>query len=341
MNSTYYEQLPRNYFNNLYERILDYLLKQQNTYVAVMHGCGGKTFLNLFLHYYKTEKHQPVAIYYDPLIEKQELFKFSQNALQTHKRCLIVIRQFENIPNKKILLEKLNHLRYPFPERITFLVITDHTAVTSPQDYVSLSGVFFSHQEYLAPLNLNQTTEMITINSNYYGWQTPSSLNEKIYAISGGIPRLIKYIAKDISEKGNIINNLDLFLMNPAINYQVDYCTQLLLQFDKKILHTLGLLENNRISSTLLQHYFETYQSTFVKVTFPQLTSLERAILSYLFEKKGEIVSIDHIGDLLELQGQEFSQWAIYKQISRIKPKIAKLFTIENIKGQGYILNQA
>ncbi len=340
MNSTYYEQLPRDYFNNLYEKVLSNLLKQQNTCVAVMHGCGGKTFLNHFLHYYKTEKNQPVAIYYDPLIEKQELFKFSQNALQTHQHLIIVIRQFENISNKKSLLEKLSHLRYPFPERITFLVITDHTAVTSPQDYIAQSGVFFSHQEYLAPLNLNETTEMITINNNYYGWKTPPSLNEKIYTISGGIPRLIKYIAKDISEKGYIINNLDLFLVNPAINYQLDYFTQLLLQFDKKILHTLGLLENNCINSTLLQYYFNTYQSNFVKETFPQLTPLESTILSYLFEKKGEVVSIDHIGDLLELQGQEFSQWAIYKQISRIKPKIAKLFTIENIKGQGYILNR-
>ena len=77
-----------------------------------------------------------------------------------------------------------------------------------------------------------------------------------------------------------------------------------------------------------------------VKQIFSNLTKQESRLLTYLLENANAIVSIDKMAELIEMTDEDFSLWAIYKLISRLKVKIKKYFEIINHKGNGYILQK-
>jgi len=336
----YYHYLPRDYFHNLYAKVADKLLKSENTCISVMYGCGGKTFLNLFLRLAEEDSLFKNIHYFDPEIEKEDIIEYTKNKLKRNNtRKLIVVRHFEKIEKKRETLEILNRLRQPHPENLIYLVITDHTGVTQPEKYMAKTNIFFPDRFYISPFNLNQTTLMISITAKFFAWEIDERLYQKLYKLSGGIPRLIKHIYKEIIENKTKIDSLDKFLKNAAILFQLRYLTELLVTLDNDHLKTLGLInKENKIKSQLLGYYFNSYQSEMVAQLFPNLSFLEAKVFSYLYENKGEIVSIDKIGDLVEMSGSDFSLWAIYKLISRLKPKVKKYFNIGNIKGRGYVL---
>ncbi|OGM30151.1 hypothetical protein A2630_02950 [Candidatus Woesebacteria bacterium RIFCSPHIGHO2_01_FULL_44_10] len=342
MRKGYYHYLPKDYFDGLYERVVAKLARGQNVLISAMRGGGGKTFLNLFLNFSKKDGLFPKIYYYDPELESKKLVDFVGEMVNVSGKKIIVVRLFENLENKREVLETLNSLRHPFPEKLTFLLIVNHTALAEPEDYFGYSTQFFSERFYIQPFNLKETIRMIEINSKFYGWRINERNYNKIYALSGGNPRLIKYICKDIDEKQATLDSISKFLANPAIKFQLDYFTKLLLQEKTENLKVLGILdEKPRIKSELLAKYFVDYQSRIVDELYPTLTNLERKIFTYLYENKNRIVSVDKLGDLTEMAGHEFSLWAIYKLISRVKSKIAKLFKIRAIKGQGYLLETA
>ena len=49
---------------------------------------------------------------------------------------------------------------------------------------------------------------------------------------------------------------------------------------------------------------------------------------------------MDNIANLMKMSDDNFSLWAIYKAISRLKPKVKNNFEIKNIKGKGYMLKK-
>jgi len=55
MRNTYIQQLPKDYFDGLYNKVVTSIQNNQNTCISAMVGCGGKTFLNLFLHHYQND----------------------------------------------------------------------------------------------------------------------------------------------------------------------------------------------------------------------------------------------------------------------------------------------
>ncbi len=340
---SYYEYLDPDYFDGLCLTAINSLEKGDNVCVSSFSGGGRKTYLNLLLLLLKKRKSFEKIILYDPTLEDIDPVKFVKNALKNNSsRNLFIIRLFELIPEKVTILERLQALKCQNPLENVFLVITDHTGVTNQKDYFAASAPFFGTRLYLAPFDRKQTEKMIQINAQFFGWVTPPSMNTEIYRLTGGIPRLIKYVCKEIVENNVPAESIKRFIANPSIQFQLEKMTKLALASNKETLKKLGLLDpQGHFKSSLLDYYFKNLRVDIAFEVLPHLTKMEKTIFSLLYENKNQVVSLDQIGDFLELSGCDFSLWNIYKIISRLKTKIRDNFIIENLKGQGYSLKLA
>ncbi|OGM21074.1 hypothetical protein A2714_01950 [Candidatus Woesebacteria bacterium RIFCSPHIGHO2_01_FULL_38_9] len=341
MNKSYFELLPRDYFDGLYEKVMKDLKKGDNVCVSAIYGTGNRTFLNLFFRFAEEDKIFDKIVYFDPQRNLDNLASFVKGVKTKNRfqKILVVIRLFEKISNKRDVLEKLNSLRQPEPERLTFLVLADHTVVTEPENYLAETATFFNSHIYIRPFNKKESIAMMEITNNFFGWKVNENLYDEIYELSGGIGRLLKYICKETSEGKLDFKRPEVFLEIPQINFQVEYLTRILFNYNNETLKKLGLLnEEEKIRSKLLYLYAKYYRPVLIKELFPTLSNLEQQVLGLLYELKGKCVSIDQIGDIFERLDREFSPWAIYKLISRLKPKVKNNFEILSIKGKGYYL---
>jgi len=136
-------------------------------------------------------------------------------------------------------------------------------------------------------------------------------------------------------------DQLDKFYDNDqSILFELELLTRIVSQSSKQHLEVLGLTnKNGQIKSRLLQTYLKQKFDHHVLKNFPTLTPLERKLFTLLQQNSERVVTLDQVGDVFELLGCEFSPWAIYKLISRLKPKIASQFHIASIKGRGYLLS--
>lgn len=337
---TYYHYLPRNYFNNLYEKVSQKLVQGENVLVSSMVGCGGKTFLNLFLTLTKKDHLFKKILYFDPEIEDINLIEFvKMKTTNLSKQTLVIVNHFNETVEKRKTLEILNRLRQPHPQRLVYLAFTLHEGITKPQEYFAQTAIFFNLRVQIDPFTPKQTQEIIAINAKFYGWEINPKFYSQIYQLSGGIPRLVKHLCKEMAEKKITTESLDVFLATPSIFFQLDYFNSLLITLKQKQLQGLGLITvDNRIKSKLLELYFKRYKEVIAQKLYPSLTEQEAKIFSYLYKNSGEVVNLDKMGELLEMNDYDFSLWAIYKIISRLKPKIKENFEIKTLKGKGYLL---
>jgi DNA-binding response OmpR family regulator len=68
----------------------------------------------------------------------------------------------------------------------------------------------------------------------------------------------------------------------------------------------------------------------------PGLSKSEARLMGYLIMNKGKLVDKDKIFFLMGGKEEEFSLWAIYKTISRLKKKLKGKLEIRVIKDKGY-----
>lgn len=342
MTQPYYAFLPKDYFNGLYFKVADKLSKGENVCVSVLRGCGGQTFFNYFLFYAKKDQLFKKIYHYDPEIEKQGIVPFVKEITKNLKTdSLIVTRLFQTNKNKKELLEKLNSLRLPIWDKLVFLFIVDHTGIITPEEYFAQSTIFFHQRFQIIPFDAHQNEQMVSILAKFFGWEISPKLYPKIFRLSGGIPRFIKHLCQDLVENGVPITNLKNFQTNPSLVFELNYLAKLLITLNNNQLKILGLLDSRgKIKSLLLADYFQNYQSEFIKQLFSDLSPAETKILSYLYENKNKVITLEKIADLMEMTEDKYSLWAIYKLLSRLNQKIKNHYKIENRKGQGYFLKE-
>jgi hypothetical protein len=337
---SFYEVLPKNHFDNLYNKTINILSKGENVLVSALYGCGSNIFPNYFSKLVKEDNIFDNVILYDTYLTNSSLSKFVRKIKKTNtERILVIVKTFDKIQNKKEVLEEIHSLRKLDPFSIVFLILTDPTGLTNPQEYTAYSTPFFSGRFYIGPFNIDETTKIIDINNEYFGWNTDKSLYQEIYNISGGVARITKHICQEIAENNIDISNHEWFINQPSIYFQLESLIKIVLSNNKSNLKKLRILDDQgKIKSLLLEEYLKKYKSQFVKDIYLNLTPLEGKVLTYLYENKGRIVTTEEIGDFLEMNGHEFSLWAMYKLISRLKIKIKNNFELQNIKGEGYIL---
>ncbi|MDO8488211.1 MAG: helix-turn-helix domain-containing protein, partial [bacterium] len=270
------------------------------------------------------------------LLQQLSLFKSQPG------KKLVVVSAFEKISAKNSILEKLHQLRQPTMAGLTYLVISDHTVVTNSSQYLAESTPFFSHHFLLTPFDQKQTEIMVKYNDDFYGWKTPLASLSRLFELSGGIQRFTKHMCKLVSERHVSLDQVDELLLDPSIMFQLQLLTKIISQSTKLQLMTLGIVNQaGQFKSQLLQKYLAANYDSLVLQYYPSLTPLESKLFALLHQNQNQVVTMDRVGDVLELLGCEFSPWAIYKLVSRLKPKVAPQYKINSIKGRGYLLTSA
>lgn len=338
MSKSYIEVLPKNYFDNLYARVVKPLVRGENVLVSALWGCGGNTFPNLFLRLAKQDTSFGGVYYFDPEVAGVRVEEWQSRIDFISKSKTVVIVPLK-AGGKTEILEQLHRWKASRPEEVVFLVTTDHEGIIKPHEYTARSTVFFSERFNLLPFDRKQTEMMMRLTCKFYGWKVEPGSEDKIFRLSGGVPRLIKHICKNISERGADINNLKLFLSDPGVIFEMDYLVKLLVGGGGERGQILGLVdEKGKIKSELLLEYYKKYQVQLITQLYPGLSRLEEKVLTFLYLNQGLIVGPEKIGDLMLMGENNYSLWAIYKLISRLKPKIRKNFQLKAFKGRGYML---
>lgn len=339
MSKAYHEILPLDYFNNLFEKVKNYVTRGECVLISVMYGLGNKTTFNFLSYQFTKSRVFDRVLTYDPHINTVNLIAFVKNADLSQKN-LVVIRFFDEIENKSSILEKLDSLRRKKPLNLVFIAITDYTGIINPMDYVAKTKPFFTQRLYIGPFSIDETKRMIKTFEDFYGWRIKPESLVKIHKLSGGIPRFTKYICKELVDAKADLNNLENFL-NISNIFELDYLSKNIIKLKSSDLIKLGVVDKSgKIISQLLNNYFKTYKSKIIQELYPSLNDSESRIFSYLIENEGQILDPDKIADLIKMTDDNFSYWAIYKLISRLKPKIKNNFKIKNLKGKGYFLER-
>lgn len=334
---SYYDLLPDTYFDPTYLAVKQSLLIGDNVLLIGPHGFGGKTFFNFFLS--RQEVIDRLILSWSNNSPINTFLKQVKTNHQKSRRQIVVMRQVEKIVDLPVLLEKLNDIRQPHPQNTSYLIISDQRGLTDVDQYMAGFNTFFSSRYLLSAFDFEKTVEMIRTNCHYFGWPYLPQNNKKIYRLSGGIPRLVKHIYKEINENQLSLENPADFLFDQSISFQLNYLADLILKIDTRYLVKFGILDaKKKIKSDLLAMFFSDLQVKIAKQNFPELTKAEAQLFSLFFSNSGEIISIDRIADFLSISDDDFSLWAVYKLVARLKEKIKSKYGLVNLKGRGYKL---
>ena len=341
MQISYHESLKKEYFGDLYKRVSNHLIKGGNVCVSGIKGFGRKTVLNFLYFNFVNDKIFNRIFIYDPELEDENIVNYTKNICV--KSCsrgnLVIIRYFENIDEKPKILEKLDAIKRNISHKIVYLIFTDQEAVIHPSSHQAINSVFFSELIYLSPFTYKQTKNMIESMISYYGWKINPSCCLNIYKLSGGVPRLIKYLTKEVYESKLSLYDKSQLVLIPQIDFELRLMAKLVINCNASRLKLLGLTDKNgKLKSSLLKFYMAKFRSDIITTLYPFLGDNESRILSYFIENINQLVSLDKLADIMKMTDENFSLWAIYKIISRVKAKIKNNFSLKNIKGKGYLL---
>jgi hypothetical protein len=328
----FHDQLPANLFGNLLPKTKEQLCSRQNILIAGTIGIGKETFLKMLL---KNLAHVPQenVLHWD-----MQLSQKIDTLPQDTSEYLLVMNKLHLYKNKTPLLEQIHTYQLTHPN-LTVLGLTDHTGITHPQAYFAKTHPFFQVTYQITPFDLDATRTMILANSPFYGWSLSESQIKAVYALSGGIARLIKYICNEISEHNTPLTNPVRFSKIPAVLFQLQSLYAMLMTETKDDLKQLQILDKKgTIRSLLLRHYFKTQNQNHIKALHHKLNDQEQTVFSYLYNHKNQTIPIETIADLLAMTDESYSLWKIYKLISRLRPKLAPLYELRAKHGKGYYL---
>ncbi|MCA9381778.1 helix-turn-helix domain-containing protein [Candidatus Dojkabacteria bacterium] len=335
----YHEILPEDYFNNLYKFISQDINKTDNVLISVLKGCGSKTsFLFLRKHLLQNKVAETIHLF-DLFLQNNNKQSLREVISDAKVGDLLVIRNLHLSSNPQDFLEELNSLLLDKDFKLPVLAFANHEGIVSPNKYSAKSTPFFSKKYNLTPFSMEELIRMIEISSDYYNWDINPNEYDTLYKLSGGNPRLVKHICINNVEQGIKYSDLETNINDATNNYELAYLAELYVKYDKANLTKLGITDNEgKIKSLLFVEYLKTLNSDFIEKLFPHLSDLEIKVLSILFLNLNQIVRIEKIGDIIYPDPDDYSLWAIYKLISRLKPKVKSQFIIDNVKGKGYIM---
>lgn len=198
---------------------------------------------------------------------------------------------------------------------------------------------------YLGVRTKNDTHLMTSeLNQNL----TPD-LKEKVYELSGGIARLVKFFSLNTEKLNWTLDNL---VCDKPLLIALRASVEIIKDVRKEELQKLGYVENNKIVSAILDHYFKlnpinlkadvnvnkdlSFSENGLK-SIQKLTKIEGDVLNLLITD--EVVKREQISDLKWGEGSydKYSDQAINKTIERINKKI-KAHKVISVPKVGYKL---
>lgn len=337
MNKNYYSMFPSNFFDGEVLKTSQAIRLGTNILLTAPVGFGATTYCTLLEGIISKDKAFAVQRYSNPKSIDVQNIKIKRKL-----NNLIIIEDITTVENLKDFIQTISDFKYNNIGQVVFFCTAGVDSVEEPLKYTAYNGVFFEHRPILKPLNQKDTKTAIDINCKYYGYKIrTSSYYSKVYALSGGIPRLIKHSLKVEEENRGSIENYDKLVKNVAILYELDYLVNLIIKSTTENLIDCGILDSKKeIKSKLLKEYYTNYISSYVLKEFPTITETEQKVLTYLYNNLRLPVSYDKICDLMNMNDYNYSLYAMYKTISRLRPKIKGKLKLKNVRDSGYILEK-
>lgn len=275
--------------------------------------------------------------------------------LSQNKEIFLTINYLERLTGYPNLLLLLKTLRSLNPFKVHILIRSDISCITNPQKYNEAAILTKANVYILPQFNESGIRHQIRQYQRRFGWKVKPTYAKDIEKLTGGIPGLVKYTAKFISENGISKLTLRNLLRDSSINYKISniYKTLVINKLIKAgklnservdLLHKLGVITtkgNVRIS--LIEEYMQTaIRSAGTDTIQKELTKQEFSLFEFLKSRKDKIVTLEEISKTLWGNHAEakFSLWSMYKILSNLKAKLKKYnYQINNLRGRGYILS--
>lgn len=175
----------------------------------------------------------------------------------------------------------------------------------------------------------------------------------KIYELSGGIGRFIKFLA---ISKDALTNDTKDFLENKAFGGILMSTAKAISDCSGEILENLGIKEKGRFKSLILAKYFELNPPSLRidielnpdlsfsedgRISIHRLTKIEKQILQNLLDE-GPVISKEKIAEIKWGGGSydQYSDQAIGKTMQRLNDKLSR-YKLEAIPRMGYKIGRA
>ncbi len=352
-----FDLFPKNHFGESFEKVLDNAIKGES--VAIYGMCGiGMQYAFQFIEKILREEYNFKYIIKikggmlgsNPLIsiEKRIKEEFKIKSVESFIRSMsdqkifILIDGLEKytIEQKVHLLDYLDTLRKVSPGIVVNIVGLDMLMVTQEKDLLRKHSATFSSIYRLDLFDLEGTRRIIQANNKVYEWNIAQDNIPKIYNLSGGNPRLIKYISKTVFEYGSdLLNDVERIIKTELLSYKLETFVNIIFKLDLEDLKFLGIIDtDNNLFSPILDVAVSNYQIPNVDLIGKNLSKREGQIVSLLYFNKNRVVKREKIDYILQLNDQNYSLWASYKALNRLRKKLNKNFELKTIRDVGYSL---
>ena len=353
------DRLPKSHFGSSMDKTVNLLLTGESVCVYGVPGCGRKYFIKKAISLLQKKDEDLIILFLEGQVYPKDIKKVIRQTIKKElkiedeydffqevykklktKRLVIVLGHLESVINtQKSALRLLLKLRNLCSPNISVLTSCDHTLLSKKENYLKTCKTLLSTQIILPPFDLKGATTILDTNREHFGFKYPKTAYRKISILSGGNASLIKHLGKAVDDLGErILDDKKTLINHPSVRMKLDDLADVILKEDEEILKKLGILKGKGLFSPLLSLYFKNFELKNIDALFPYLTSQEKKIFTFFLKNKGKLIDKDRINFLMGLTEEEFSLWAVYKAISRLKEKVKQIYEIKNLKGQGYIL---
>ena len=347
-----YTNLPKNYFGNLYKNIHLSILRENNSLVSFLSGTGQSIFVSFLAYNLKNDLNKDYEFLTFSLDLEKKPIKLVKDFLEKKpNKKKIIIFTIDKKPKKRErrIIGSFSKLSVFYSGKAVFIAITRDYGITNPLIYMPAYRPFFRDFYHFTYFPKESFSKFIDYTCSYYNYSRPKKEEEAIlYQLSGGIARLSKYILRARSLYDLNLNSLNLdantfYLLTeyPVMKHYLNLLLKMLYTFNKGDLGKLSLIDKKgNIRPKLLSLYVKKYTHPYVQENFSHLTESEQKILSLFYLRVGKVVSIDKIAQVLNMNDYNFSLFAVYKLISRLRKKIIQKAKIKTLRGRGYILEK-
>lgn len=354
-----FELIPESQFGEVYRQVKADVYSGQSVCVYGMLGCGVQYFLRVMELHLKAEQSIRDVLFLrgtllrkNPenvirkricMLQKTPLSDFDK-ALERYvpeKKLCVIFDGPQYVENPDSFFTFLKDIRKTNPSSISIVIGTYHHIYGILHDVLLQVPGAISSFRRIGLYEEEVTRQILLRNNDFYKWSVPLELCGKIHELSGGNPRLTKYIGKAVDEMGpEILNDLDDLCKYPLLEVRLSEFANLLFEMDPASVAKLQIVNGNgRLFSPLFERFLLNFEIPHVDDLALGLSKKERRLFSFFYINRGRLVTKDQLEYMLGLVGDNYSLWAGYKAVERLKKKLEHRYLLRVIKGSGYVMD--
>lgn len=332
------QNLPTDHFGNIPSKIISTSSNSHSSVVSGIPGYGMEYLTKYLKHTLESMSVQTLLINCSFPIPIEKQIKKLYKRIDGKKTVIILSEILKPIEQRQ--LKFLIDLAWEFDHALSFISISDHTILANQDHFFATDNNIFVNNHYITPFSLDKTKWIIESNNNEYNWEIPISYTEKIHKLSGGNPALTKYICMVLYEEGqDLIDHPKTLMQHQPLKSRLQDITRAVLSLRIEQMHKIGLLnDNHNIFSTLVKASLSETKNDPLVGHLTDLSNTEKRILLGLLSNRGRITTKEQISIYQLQNSEEYSEWALYKAIERLRRKVIGVYEIKTVRGKGWMI---